>query len=246
MKTFIVAEIGINHEGDIEVAKQLIDASREAGADAVKFQVFWCFPHLPRFAKGQWMHLFAYCSTKKMPWFATPFDRDAVEFLNSQRMGTWKIPSNPHVVNNALMLEAISKAEHRKVSIISTGVSDEKEIEWVLQFLGDRSYILLHCVSEYPTSEKNLNLSRIQILQKRFGCPVGFSDHSLSVTAPLEAVKLGACVIEKHITLDRNMDGPDHKASLLPGEFKQMVDNIRGWEDSQVLRFDSGYTFEYF
>jgi sialic acid synthase SpsE len=228
-QVFIVAEIGIAHGGNIIQAKRLVNAAKLAGANSVKFQLFSCFAHLKpyEFKKEQWVELFAFCRERRMDFFVTPFDREAVKFLDRQGQTTWKIPSNPVVVNNPQLLEQIAKTKNRKLTIISTGISEDNDIQRVLNFFDDKDVVIMHCVSKYPCPIKELNLERIKHLKKKFGHPVGFSDHSISITAPLEAVKLGAEVIEKHLTLNRNGGGPDDSSSLEPHQFKRVVEYIR-------------------
>jgi len=234
MKTFIVAEIGLNHNGKMNTAKKLIRIAAEAGVDAVKFQTYWNIPeyrHLG-FTKFQWPVIFYYCKLYDLKWFSTPFDLEAVSFLDSQGMDTWKLPSNAIVLNDPLMLNAIQNAKSRKQTIISTGISNNDKISDLISLFDDKLVTLLHCVSKYPTPIADLNLDRIKQLRERFKIPVGLSDHSLSVfTAPIRAIEYGATVIEKHITLDRNADGPDHRASLEPTELKTMVGCIRIYEE---------------
>ena len=227
--TFIVAEIGIAHEGNIINAKRLVNAAKLAGASSVKFQMFNCFDHLKRyeFKKEQWIELFAFCRERRMEFFVTPFDSNAVRFLDRQGQIVWKIPSNPAVVNNIQLIEQIAKTKNRKLTIISTGISDDDEIQWLIDCFADKKVVLLHCISRYPCPIKKLNLERIKYLKEKFNLPVGFSDHSISVTAPLEAVKRGASIIEKHLTLNRNGGGPDDSSSLEPHQFKRMVEYIR-------------------
>jgi len=226
---FIVAEIGVNHGGNIIQAKRLVRAAKLAGANSVKFQLFSCFKHLKKyeFKKEQWMGLFAHCRLNKIDHFVTPFDRDAVRFLDRQGQTIWKIPSNSSVVNNPQLLEQIAKTKNRLLTIISTGISDDNDIQRLIGFFGDKKVVLLHCVSKYPCPIEELNLERIKHLKETFGLPVGFSDHSISVTAPFEAVKMGASIVEKHLTLNRNGGGPDDSSSLEPYEFKRMVEYIR-------------------
>ena len=164
-------------------------------------------------------------------WFSTPFDLQAVDFLYDLGMETWKLPSNMRVLGDPNMLDAIQYAKSRKHTIISTGISMMRDIyELTLRF-NDKPVTLLHCVSKYPTPINEMNLDRIVELQKRFEVPVGLSDHSTSICCvPIDAVRLGAVMIEKHITLDRDAAGPDHLASLNPYQLKQMVRAIRGLE----------------
>ena len=232
MKTFIVAEIGVNANGNLDTARKLVDVAVDAGADAVKFQTFWSIPELKHleFSKCEWLRLFLYCEMQGIKWFSTPFDIKAVRFLDWLGMDIWKIPSNKAVLYDGKMMHAIKYALSCKEIILSTGVSTFAEIEDYILFF-DKPLTLLHCVSKYPTPIQQMNLDRIKELQKRFNVPVGFSDHSLTVlTGPVDAVMKGATIIEKHLTLDRDGDGPDHKASLEPAEFKTMIRCIRGVE----------------
>ena len=235
----IVAEIGLNANGDLDTARKLVDVAIDAGCDAVKFQTYWNIPeyrHLG-FSKCEWKRLFLYCELNKIKWFSTPFDLQAVKFLDDLGMDTWKLPSNKIVLGDPYMLDAIQDAKSRKHTIISTGISKMWDIYELMlrfydkQFINDSTMTLLHCVSKYPTPIDEMNLFRIGTLQKRFEVPVGLSDHSTSIFAvPIGAVKLGAVMIEKHITLDRDAIGPDHLASLNPSQLKRMVRGIRNYE----------------
>ena len=232
MKTFIVAEIGVNANGNLDTARKLVDVAVDAGADAVKFQTFWNIPELDHltFSKFEWKRLFLYCEMQNIEWFSTPFDIFAVRFLDWLGMEIWKIPSNKSVLHDGKMMHAIKYALSCKEIILSTGISTFAEIADYVSFF-NKPLTLLHCVSKYPCTIEEMNLDRITELQKRFNVPVGFSDHSLTVvTGPVDAVIRGATIIEKHITLDRDGVGPDHKASLEPAEFKTMVRCIRGYE----------------
>ena len=229
----IVAEIGLNANGDLDTARKLVDVAIDAGCDAVKFQTFWNIPEFAHlnFSKCEWYRLFLYCELQGIEWFSTPFDLEAVRFLDELGMETWKLPSNKRVLGDQDMLDAIQNAKFRKQTIISTGISKMWDIyELMLRFYA-RPVTLLHCVSKYPTPIDEMNLFRIGVLQKRFEVPVGLSDHSTSIFAvPIGALKLGAVMIEKHITLDRDAVGPDHLASLDPSQLKRMVRGIRNYE----------------
>jgi sialic acid synthase SpsE len=237
--TFIIAEIGLNHSGNLKTAKVLVNAAVDAGADAVKFQTYWSIPECEKynFTKKQWQELFGHCSDWSVnwgvEWFSTPFDIEAVKFLDRLGMKRWKIPSNHLVVKNPQLLKAIAQARNRKYTIISTGISNDVEIRELIRHFGDKPYALLHCVSEYPTPIKKANLYRILYLKDMFDCTVGFSDHSARLMLPLKAVKMGAEIIECHLTLDKNADGPDHLSSLNPDEFKRMVKSIREFEKGE-------------
>ena len=233
MRTLIIAECGINHNGDFDTAKKLIEVSVDAGADLIKFQTYFGrFPDLKHveFTHEEWKELFEYCLLLGKEWISTPFDEPAVEFLDELGQQTWKIPSNPAVVKEYSLLKKIAKLKNCKRVFLSTGISSMAEIKEILEIFKHKSLILFHCVSKYPTPIEGVNLHRIHQLNKKFGVPVGFSDHSVSVSVPAQAVKLGAIAVEKHITLSHDMDGPDHKASLEPNEFKQMVRQIRWYE----------------
>ena len=233
----IVAEIGINHNGDLDTARKLVDVAIDAGCDAVKFQTFWNIPEFKHltFSKCEWYRLILYCELQGVEWFSTPFDLEAVRFLDELGMETWKLPSNKRVLGDQDMLDAIQNAKFRKQTIISTGISNISDIyDLMLRFYdapGLGHLILLHCVSKYPTPIDEMNLFRIGVLQKRFGVPVGLSDHSTSIFAvPIGALKMGAVMLEKHITLDRDAAGPDHLASLNPSQLARMVGGIRKFE----------------
>lgn len=247
-KTFIISECGINHNGNIETAKRLIEFSKWAGADAVKFQMWGVntFPDLKHlvFSPIAYNHIFAYCESISIKWFCTPFDINSVNFLDDLGMTIWKIPSNRTVLDNKEMLEAISKIENKKRLIISCGAFDVKaggglefysDIEKLLKRLNafktsNLKIDILYCISKYPTLPTDYNLRKIITMKNWlpfYGCNIGLSDHSATISIPVAAVALGATVIEKHITLDRNQIGEDHKASIEPAEFKDMVKMIR-------------------
>ena len=229
----IVAEIGINHNGDLDTARKLVDVAIDAGCDAVKFQTYWNIPGFAYFnlSKCEWQRLFLYCELQGIEWFSTPFDLEAVRFLDELGMENWKLPSNKIVLDSPEILDAIQYARSRKHTIISTGISMMWDIYVLMLRFNDKPVTLLHCVSKYPTPIDEMNLFRIGILQKRFTVPVGLSDHSTSICCvPIDAVRLGAVMIEKHITLDRDAVGPDHLASLNPYQLKRMVSIIRNYE----------------
>ena len=233
MKIFITAEIGLNANGDLDTARELVDVAIDAGCDAVKFQTYWNIPEFKHlnFSKCEWQRLFLYCELQGIEWFSTPFDLEAVRFLDDLGMETWKLPSNRIVLDSPEILDAIQNAKSRKHTIISTGISMMWDIYVLMLRFNDKPVTLLHCVSKYPTPIDEMNLFRIGILQKRFDVPVGLSDHSTSICCvPIDAVRLGAVMIEKHITLDRDAVGPDHLASLNPYQLKRMVSIIRELE----------------
>jgi N-acetylneuraminate synthase len=256
-RVFIIAEIGCNHGGDMAVAKRLVDAAREAGADAAKFQSFVPeemittdapkadyqiratgteesqFERLKRMAldKDQHLQLKAYCGEKGILFCSSPFDIKSAEMLDSMDVPFFKLGSGE--ITNIPLLERI--ASMRRPLMLSTGMADAAEIGEALEALGPEMMqrtVLLHCVSSYPSLPEEANLRAIRTLGERFGLPVGFSDHSDDISLSLAAVSVGARVIERHITLDRNMEGGDHKASLEPEAFGLMVKEIRRLEQA--------------
>lgn len=254
-KVYIIAEAGVNHNGDINLAKKLIDVAFDCGVDAVKFQIFIPSELVCIDAKKaeyqnkndsssnsqidmlnrlvlsyeQFKTLKEYCNEKHIEFLATAFDLGSLTFLLSLNINTIKIPSGE--ITNLLYL--IKCAESHLPIFLSTGMCDLQEIYECVKVLkehGAGEITLLHCTTEYPAPLEQINLNAIKTLAKEFMCEVGYSDHTAGILAPVIAVSLGAAVIEKHFTLDRNMEGPDHKASLEPSELKQMVDAIRSTE----------------
>ena len=256
-KTFIIAEAGVNHNGSIDLAKQMIDVALEAGADAVKFQTFKTenlvsknapkadyqkistgnnesqFEMIKKLELDENAHkiLFEYCREKTIHFLSSPFDLDSIDLLNKLGMGIFKIPSGE--ITNVPYLRKIGGLE--KKVILSTGMADLGEIEDALDVLINagtklKNITLLHCNSEYPTPIEDVNLQAMLTIAQTFGVSSGYSDHTLGIEVPIAAVALGARVIEKHFTLDKNMEGPDHKASLEPDELKAMVHAIRNIE----------------
>ena len=251
MSVYIIAEAGVNHNGDINLAYQLVDAAKAAGVDCIKFQTFKSenlVSHTAQKAEyqkaatgdssqqdmlkqlelsfGEFVSLKEYCDRKGICFLSTPFDFESIEFLNSIEMPFWKIPSGE--VTNYPYLVALAKTG--KPVVMSTGMCEMQEIEdaiTVLRENGTSEIKLLHCNTEYPTPYEDVNLRAMKTLRDAFGVEVGYSDHTKGIEVPIAAVAMGAAVIEKHFTLDRNMEGPDHKASLEPQELKQMVDSIR-------------------
>ena len=251
MSVYIIAEAGVNHNGDINLAYQLVDAAKAAGVDCIKFQTFKSenlVSHTAQKAEyqkaatgdssqqdmlkqlelsfGEFVSLKEYCDRKGICFLSTPFDFESIEFLNSIEMPFWKIPSGE--VTNYPYLVALAKTG--KPVVMSTGMCEMQEIEDAIAVLrenGASDIKLLHCNTEYPTPYEDVNLRAMKTLRDAFGVEVGYSDHTKGIEVPIAAVAMGAAVIEKHFTLDRNMEGPDHKASLEPQELKQMVDSIR-------------------
>ncbi|MGL6217400.1 MAG: N-acetylneuraminate synthase [Lacrimispora sphenoides] len=250
----IIAEAGVNHNGDLSIAKQLVDAASVIGADAIKFQTFRA-EHLavPDARKadyqientGQTMsqyemlknlelswqefeELFQYCSFRHIRFLSSPFDEESLLFLDRLGVDLIKIPSGE--ITNYGYLKKI--ASLKKPVILSTGMSTEEEVGEALEILeeGGLEIILLHCSSSYPTLMEDVNLNAMNSLKHKFQKRVGYSDHTPGIEVAIAAAALGACVIEKHMTLDKTMPGPDHKASLEPDEFQQMVGSIRNIE----------------
>lgn len=255
--TYIIAEAGVNHNGDIELAKQLIDAAADAGADVVKFQTFKADRQVTHDAKkadyqnqttdrtesqhemlrrlelSTEMHheLIAHCAMRKIVFLSTGFDIESVDLLRSLGQDSFKIPSGE--ITNLPYLRYIGQLG--KPVILSTGMATMGDIEsaiGVLEQAGtERANItVLHCTTEYPTPMAEVNLRAMQSIHNAFGVAVGYSDHTSGIEVAIAAVALGATVIEKHFTLDRSLPGPDHKASLEPSELKAMVAAIRNIE----------------
>lgn len=252
MSAYIIAEAGVNHNGSFDLACRLADAAKAAGADCVKYQTFVA-KHLvsssarkaeyQKAATGNdesqlqmlnalalsfsaFDKLKAYCDEIGITFLSTPFDFESIDFLSTIDMPFWKVPSGE--VTNLPYLLAIAKT--KKPVVLSTGMCEMEEIEAALAVLktnGTPEITLLHCNTEYPTPFADVNLRAMETLRQRFGVKVGYSDHTQGIEVPIAAAALGATVIEKHFTLGRNMEGPDHKASLEPHELKAMVDGIR-------------------
>ena len=259
MKTLIIAEAGVNHNGDIEIAKKLIDIAAEAGADLVKFQTFRAdslvshlaakanyqlrddnddesqFQMLQKLELTESMHrvLLAHCSKKKIGFLSTGFDIESVNFLFELGQRLFKIPSGE--ITNFPYLQHIGKLKGRV--ILSTGMSDMEEIEAAINVLEDSGTVraqitVLQCTTAYPVPMGDVNLRAMQSIQKRFKVDVGYSDHTLGIEIPIAAVALGAKVVEKHFTVYRTLPGPDHKASLEPVELDSMIRGIRNLEEA--------------
>ena len=252
MKTLIIAEAGVNHNGNFELAKQLVDKAVEGGADIVKFQTCKAENVISRYAdKAEYQKvttgeadsqlemvrklmltyeeygkLKEYCDEKGIEFLSTAFDLPSVDYLHSIGMRRWKIPSG-EITNLPLLIKIAKLGEP---IIMSTGMSELSEVADAIKVLkenGAGEITILHCTTEYPAPYEDVNLKAIDTMKEAFGLPVGYSDHTKGLEIPVAAVARGACVIEKHFTLDRNMEGPDHKASIEPDELKQMVDMIR-------------------
>jgi N,N'-diacetyllegionaminate synthase len=252
---FVIAEAGVNHNGDMALAKRLIDVAREAGADAVKFQTFSAeqlvtenadkaayqkeqtdaqesqFAMLKRLELGtnDFKELAGYAQKRGVIFLSSPFDMGSVDLLAEIGVPAFKVPSGE--ITNPPLLRHI--ARKKKPVILSTGMSTLDEVAEAVRLFqkeGTKDIILLHCVSCYPARVEDTNLRAMDTLRKAFKLPVGLSDHTQGITVAIAAVALGACVIEKHFTLDRDLPGPDHKASLEPDELKEMIEAIRDTE----------------
>lgn len=254
-KVFIIAEAGVNHNGDIDIAKKLVDEAVLAGADAVKFQTFKAenlvcrdaakaayqmettdksesqFEMLKKLELTPDMHeqLIDYCKQKKIMFLSTPFDIDSLKYLIRCGLEVVKIPSGE--ITNYPYLREVGRTE--KKVILSSGMStlaEVKEAVKVLRDNGNQEITVLHCNTEYPTPFEDANLNAMLTIKNELGVSVGYSDHTPGIEVPIAATALGAAMIEKHFTLDKNMEGPDHKASLEPKELRAMISAIRNIE----------------
>lgn len=259
MSVFIIAEAGVNHNGSLELAKQLIDVAADAGVDAVKFQTFKAEKLVSKNAqKADYQkqttdgeesqyemikkleldvdthhQLMAYCRQKNIMFLSTPFDHDSIALLNDLGLEKFKIPSGEII--NLPYLRAIGAL--KKEVILSTGMADLGEIEDAIDVLvaagtPKEKITVLHANTMYPTPMEDVNLRAMLTIGQAFDCPFGYSDHTLGIEVPTAAVAMGASCIEKHFTLDKNMEGPDHKASLEPQELTAMVKAIRNVEQA--------------
>ena len=252
---YIIAEAGVNHNGSLDLAKQLVDVAAEAGADAVKFQTYVPENLVSRYAekadyqkettdiaesqldmlrrvmlKKEWHQiLIDYAETKGIQFISTPFDLESIDFLASLNLPLYKIPSGE--ITNLPYLEKIGKLG--KPVILSTVMSDMGEVKTavgILQNSGCPKVSVLHCNTQYPTPYEDVNLSVMERMRNELKLEVGYSDHTLGIEVPIAAVAMGATIIEKHFTLDKMMEGPDHKASLEQNELIAMVRGIRNIE----------------
>jgi N-acetylneuraminate synthase/N,N'-diacetyllegionaminate synthase len=254
---FIIAEAGVNHNGDLNLACRLVEAAVRAGADAVKFQTFIAENVITKDApKAQYQEqttdknesqlemvkrlelsfddfrrIKAYCDEQHITFLSTPFDRESVDFLDELGVPAFKISSGD--LTNSDLIDYV--ARKGRPIILSTGMSNMAEVEAaavVVRSTGNDQTILLHCVTNYPADPADVNLRAMRTMKDALGYPVGYSDHTLGIEISLAAAALGACVIEKHLTLDRTLPGPDHRASLEPDELKAMVEGIRKIESA--------------
>ena len=257
-KTYIIAEAGVNHNGSLELAKKMIDVAVESGADAIKIQTFKAEKVVSRYApKAEYQKktttadesqlemvkkleldaaahriLIDYCKSKNIRFLSSPFDLESIDLLNELGLDIFKIPSGE--ITNLPYLRKIGAL--KKENILSTGMADLGEIKDALDVLTGagtklKDITILHCNTEYPTPFEDVNLKAMITIKAAFPeIQVGYSDHTPGIEVPIAAVALGASLIEKHFTLDKNMEGPDHKASLEPNELKAMVTAIRNIE----------------
>ena len=251
MGAYIIAEAGVNHNGSFKLACKLVDAAKAAGVDCIKFQTFKSKNLVSENAQkaeyqknttgdgyqidmlkklelsyDEFIALKDYCDKVGICFLSTPFDFESIQFLNSIDMPFWKIPSG-EVTNYPYLVEL---AKTKKPIVMSTGMCDLDEIGAAIKVLTDngvKDIKLLHCNTEYPTPFEDVNLRAMQTIKDTFGYEVGYSDHTKGIEVSIAAVAMGATVIEKHFTLDRNKEGPDHKASLEPDELAEMVQSIR-------------------
>lgn len=255
MGVIIIAEAGVNHNGSLALAKKMVVVAKEAGADYVKFQTFIPQNLVSKFAdkaeyqkkttgdtqsqlqmleklaltQKDFVELKAYCEEVGIGFISTPFDMESIAFLNELQMDFWKLPSGE--ITNLPYLEAI--AHTGKKIVLSTGMCEMEEIEAAIEVLeknGAGDIVVLHCNTEYPTPFKDVNLFAMRQMAEVLDKPVGYSDHTIGIEVPIAATALGAVVIEKHFTLDKTMEGPDHAASLEPKELALMVSSIRNIE----------------
>jgi N,N'-diacetyllegionaminate synthase len=257
MSVFIIAEVGVNHNGSLESAKQLVDVAKDCGADAVKFQTFKAatlvtkvakqagyqttntgkqesqFDMLKRLELSEQAHheLVAHCQKQQIEFMSTPFDLQSIQFLNRLGVERFKIPSGE--ITNYPYLKMVGA--FNKEIVLSTGMATLADIEAALNSLiesgTDKHKItILHATTDYPTQMPDVNLMAMQTIAQAFKVKVGYSDHTPGIEVPIAAVALGASIIEKHFTLDKNLPGPDHKASLEPDELKAMVKAMRNIE----------------
>ena len=256
-KVIVIAEAGVNHNGDIEKAKELIDAAAAAQVDFVKFQTFKAsklviqhskkadyqientkdnssqFDMLKKLELTKQMHfdLIEHCNKKNVKFLSTGFDIESLLFLKDIGIELAKVPSGE--LTNLPYLRAI--AQNFKQIVISTGMASMREVTAAVDVMLENgvqkdNITVLHCNTEYPTPMKDVNLLAMLDIKRKLGIEIGYSDHTLGIEVPIAATALGAAVIEKHFTLDRSLPGPDHRASLEPGELKEMVQSIRNIE----------------
>jgi len=257
MRTFIIAEAGVNHNGFLAIAKKLVDSASDAGADAIKFQTFNAEKMVSIYApKAEYQkkttgtnesqlemlrkleldenahkELFDYCKQKNILFMSTPFDLESISLLNKLGLEIFKIPSGE--ITNLPYLREIGSLKKRV--ILSTGMAEMEEIKNAVDIITEsgtpkENITVLHCNTEYPSPYEDVNLLAMLTIKEVFNVHIGYSDHTIGIEIPIAATALGATIIEKHFTLDKNMEGPDHKASLDPDELTVMVRSIRNIE----------------
>jgi len=259
---YVIAEIGINHNGSLEIAKKLIDAAHDSGCDAVKFQkrtidIVYSREELakPRenpfgktngdlkrgleFGVKEYAEIDKYCRGKGIVWFASCWDEKSVDFISQFDVPCYKIASASLTDDNLLRYHRTKG----KPIILSTGMSDMNMIEHAFNVLGSDDLIIMHCTSTYPSQSEELNLVGIKTLRDKFDVPIGYSGHEVGLYTTFAGVVLGACIVERHITLDRSMWGSDQAASVEPQGFKRLVSDIKTWElargDGAIRVYDS-------
>ena len=252
---FVVAEAGVNHNGSLALARELVDVAVGAGCDAVKFQTFKaekvCSPMAPKATYQQqttgneesqlemgkklelpftaFRELYHYCASKDILFLSTPFDHESADFLDELPVPAFKIPSGE--ITNLFFLEHV--ARKNRPLIVSTGMATMDEVAFAVETIratGNQQMVLLQCVSNYPADPSNMNLRAMRTLEERFGLAAGLSDHTIGTEVAFAAVALGACIIEKHFTLSHDLRGPDHRASLEPSDLANLVKGIRNIE----------------
>jgi N-acetylneuraminate synthase len=250
---YIAAEIGLNHNGEYDLARELIDVSARAGCDAVKFQkrtpelcvpldqrdkmrstpwgemTYFEYRERIEFGETEYRAIDAHCKEKNIDWFASPWDEESVAFLEGFDPVAFKVASAS--LTDDSLLKSIR--ELGRTVVLSTGMSSLEEIDHAVEVLGGTDNLLItHCTSSYPCPPEELNLRVIPKLKERYGCPIGYSGHEIGLPTTVAAITLGACYVERHITLDRAMWGSDHSASIEPGGFERLVKYIRVTESS--------------
>lgn len=237
-KTFVIAEGGLNHNGDIKIAKQLVESALDCGADAIKFQTYKTEnfvrdtnQYFEVFKKAElsfdeFEELKDYCDDLDIIFFSTPFDLDSVTFLNNLQVPCFKVASSD--LTNFPLIREIAKTN--KPMIISSGLATSGEIEEAVEWCsveGNNNLAILHCVANYPTQPDEVNMEVLNSLKKIFPFPIGYSDNGESTLVDILAVSMGATIIEKHFTLNKNMSGPDHSFSIEPSGLKKLIEDIR-------------------
>jgi N-acetylneuraminate synthase len=250
--TYIIAEIGINHNGDLELTKRMIDAAAHAGVDAVKFQkrtpvvctppeqqkqmretpwgyiTYLDYRYKVEFGEKEYREIERYCKRKHIHWFASVWDEQSVDFMEQFDTPAYKIPS-ASITDHALLRHARHTG---RPLVVSTGMSTMEQIKAAVRVVGTENLVITHCTSTYPCEPEELNLRMIPTLRAEFPCPIGYSGHEVGLVPPQVAVALGACIVERHLTMDRSMWGSDQAASVEPSGFERLVKYIRTAEAS--------------